>query len=294
MQTSLEDKRKRLTERLRTYQRLAVALSGGVDSALLLAEAADVLGGNLLAVTARSPIHPQQELADAARVAADLGVPHMIVDSDEMEDADFLANPPERCYICKKHVFGQLLVQIREKGFQGLAHGANADDLDDYRPGLQAARELGVVAPLMDAGFTKRDIRLAARQRGLHVWDKPAMACLATRFPYGTPIVSAHVEQVHRAEAVLARAGFDTCRVRRHGEVARIEVPSDRLGELFSDPLRAQIAAKLRDIGFAYVCADLEGHVSGSMNRSLYTGNHAAAVTTPSSHRKGHHDRSAG
>jgi uncharacterized protein len=198
-----------------------------------------------------------------------LGVPHLIVDSGEMGQADFLANSPERCYICKKAVFGHLLRLIREKGFQHLAHGANADDDGDYRPGMRAARELGVAAPLMDAGFTKEDIRQMARDRGLFVWDKPAMACLATRFPYGTSLDADKIEQVRQAERVLSAAGLPGCRVRHHGDVARIEVPLDRLPMLVADPLRRRIVEHFQKIGFLHVTVDLEGYVSGSMNRVL-------------------------
>lgn len=269
MLTSLQDKKTRLIRALKKLDPLAVALSGGVDSALLLAEAHAVLGNRLIAVTVRSPIHPDQEVADAIKIAVDQGVRHLIVDSSEIEMADFLANTPERCYICKKAVFGQLLALIRNKGFQHLAHGANADDLGDYRPGLRAADELGVTAPLMDAGFTKDDIRQVARERGLYVWDKPAMACIATRFPYGTPINPALVEQVKQAEQVLVAAGLVGCRVRHHGDIARIEVPLNQLPTLVADPLRRRIVAQLRNIGFLHVSADLEGYVSGSMNRAI-------------------------
>lgn len=279
MPTSLQDKKTRLARGLRAFDRLAVALSGGVDSALLLVEAHAVLGNRLIAVTARSPIHPQQEVADAARICTSLGVAHFIVDSDEIHLADFLANTPERCYICKKNVFGQLLSVIRAKGYFHLAHGANVDDLGDYRPGLKAARELGVVAPLIDAGFTKDDIRRAARQRGLFVWDKPPMACIATRFPYGTTISIAAVEQVKRAEQVLAAAGLVGCRVRHHGDVARIEVSVDQLSTLVAEPLRCRIVDQFRNIGFLHVSLDLEGYVSGSMNRSLGD-NHGSRVDT--------------
>mgnify|MGYP001818540376 FL=1 len=269
MAASLQDKKKRLINVLKTFDRLAVALSGGVDSALLLAEAHAVLGQYVIAVTARSPIHPDVDIADAAKIAASLGVPHLIIDSGEMGRADFLANTPERCYICKKAVFGHLLALIREKGFQHLAHGANVDDRGDYRPGMRAASELGVASPLMDAGLTKDDIRRMARERRLFVWDKPAMACLATRFPYGTPIDTDKIEQVRRAEQVLAAAGLVGCRVRHHGDVARIEVPLDQLPRLVADPLRRRMVEPLRKIGFLHVCADLEGYVSGSMNRVL-------------------------
>jgi pyridinium-3,5-biscarboxylic acid mononucleotide sulfurtransferase len=269
MQTSLQEKKTRLFGILRRLDHLAVALSGGVDSAVLLAEAQAVLGDRVIAVTARSPIHPDQEVADAARIASELGATHLIVDSREFERPDFLANTPQRCYICKKAVFGQLLDLIRKNGMQHLAHGANVADLGDYRPGLNAARELGVLEPLMDAGLTKDEIRQLARERGLFVWDKPAMACIATRFPYGSPISPAKVEQVKRAEQVLAAAGFVGFRVRHHGDVARIELPVDQLSRLVADPLRSRIVAQFSNIGFLHVCADLEGYVPGSLNRVL-------------------------
>lgn len=269
MQASLQEKKKGLIRLLKTFDSLAVALSGGVDSALLLAEAHAVLGKLVIAVTARSPIHPDRDVDDAATIAASLGVPHLIVDSGEMGRTDFLANTPERCYICKKTVFGHLLTLIREKGFQHLAHGANADDRGDYRPGMRAARELGVSAPLMDAGLTKDDIRQMAKDRGLFVWNKPAMACLATRFPYGTPIDADKIEKIRLAEQVLDAAGLVGCRVRHHGDVARIEVPLAQLPVLVADPLRRRIVEQFRKIGFLYISADLEGYVSGSMNRVL-------------------------
>jgi uncharacterized protein len=256
-----------------SFDRLAVALSGGVDSALLLAEAHAVLGKNVIAVTARSPIHPNTEIDDAAKITAILGVAHFIVDSQEMRRRDFLANTPERCYICKNSVFGHLMTLIRQKGFKHLAHGANVDDRGDYRPGMRAARELGVVAPLMEAGLTKNDIRRLAKNRDLFVWDKPAMACLATRIPYGISIDAVKIEQVRKAEQVLAATGLVGCRVRHHGDVARIEVPVDQLSALVTDPLRHRIVESLRKIGFLYVSVDLEGYVSGSMNRVL-DGNH--------------------
>ena len=269
MGTSFEDKKKRLTKRLAGFDRLAVALSGGVDSALLLAEAQAALGERVIAVTARSPIHPEREVADAVKIADFLGVEHLIVDSSESEHPDFLANPPERCYICKKVIFGQLISVVGKRGISNLAHGANADDLDDYRPGLQAAEEMGVAAPLMDAGLTKADIRQMARQRHLLVWDKPAMACMATRFPYGSPIRLDVVAQIKQAETVLVDAGIQGGRVRYHGDVARIEVPLKQLAALVLDPLRTRVVERLRAIGFLHVSADLEGYVAGSLNRPL-------------------------
>lgn len=291
MQDALEDKQKRLHRRLRSFGRLAIAFSGGVDSAVLLAEAHAVLPGRVMALTARSPIHPAAERADARRIAAELGVPHLIVDSHEMAQADFLANPPERCYICKKTVLTQLVALAADNGFDHLAHGANADDRYDYRPGQRAADELGVAAPLMEAGLSKAEIRRIARDRGLFVWDKPAMACLATRLPYGSPIRIEQVAQVERAEAVLRAAGFPECRVRHHGAVARIEVPADQLTRLATEPVRRQLVERLRDIGFQHVAADLEGYVSGSMNRAIECANDPGEGSTT---MRSNDDRSAG
>ena len=269
MQPSLLAKKEKLKTILQRFGRLAVALSGGVDSAVLLAEAKACLGDEVIALTARSPIHPEQELADASRIAVDLEVPHFIVDSHEIEHTDFLANTDRRCYICKKLNFTQLKALAAEKGFAHLAHGANADDLDDYRPGLQAAKELGIAAPLLDAGWTKEDIRRVARERELFVWNKPSMACLATRFPYGSPINLEQVGQIRRAERVLSDTGITGFRVRHHGSIARIETPLEQLSEISTDPLRQRIVDELRTIGFLHVCVDLEGYVTGSLNREL-------------------------
>lgn len=269
MQTSIEEKRKKLTRILKAFDKLAVALSGGVDSAFLVAEAYDVLGDRVTAITARSPIHPEEDIADAVSLCADLGVVHWIVDTTELDQDDFMANTPQRCYVCKMIVFGQLIKKVREAGIDHLVHGANADDLDDYRPGLHAARELGVTAPLMVAGFTKAEIRSLAQVRGIKVWNKPAMACLATRIPYGSPVTRDAIDQIIKAEKILRNAGFKGFRVRHHGAVARIEVPQDQLSRLISDPFRTRLVDQLRALGFDHVCVDLEGYVRGSMNRTL-------------------------
>lgn len=269
MQAFLQDKKAKLVRVLKSFDCLAVALSGGVDSAVLLAEARAVLGERVIALTARSPVHLQRDVADAKKIAAEMGVPHLIVDSHEIDHAGFLANTEQRCYICKKIIFSQLAETAAQKGFSILAHGANADDPGDYRPGMKAARELGVVSPLLEAGLNKADVRQLARQRELAVWNKPAMACLATRFPYGTPITLENLERVRLAEQVLESAGFQNCRVRCHGNVARIEAPPVHLPALFTDPLRQRIVDRLREIGFIHIAADLEGYVCGSMNRAL-------------------------
>jgi uncharacterized protein len=280
MQASLQEKKTKLIRVLASHDRLAVALSGGVDSAVLLAEARAVLGERVIALTARSPIHPPCDMADAKTLASRLGVLHLIVDSNEIDQAGFLANTEQRCYICKKIVFRQLAMAAERQGFPTLAHGANADDLGDYRPGMKAARELGVVSPLVAVGLTKAEVRQLARQRELAVWNKPAMACLATRFPYGTPITLEKLDRVRQAEQVLDSAGFQHCRVRCHGNVARIEVPPAHLAELVDDPMRQRIVDQLREIGFVYIAADLEGYVSGSMNRALTGKRRSAGSST--------------
>ncbi len=269
MQASIEEKKKALAGILKPLERLAVALSGGVDSALLLVAAHDVLGDRLIAVTARSPIHPEQDLADATSLCNDLAVPHWIIDSAELTQADFVANTPQRCYVCKTIIFGQLWKQIKEMGVRHLAHGVNVDDLNDYRPGLRAARELGVIAPLAEAGLTKDEVRVMARERGLWVWNKPSMACIATRIPYGSPITRQAIEQVKEAETLLGHAGIVGGRVRHHGNIARIEVGLQQLPKLVDDQMREQLVVGLREIGFDYICVDLDGYVSGSMNRAL-------------------------
>ncbi len=271
MQTKIEKKKSALLKILSSFDTLAVALSGGVDSALLLAEARDILGDRLIAITARGPIHPESDLADAAQLCDDLGVRHLVIDSTVMELPEFLSNSSRRCYICKKAFFKQLMEAAEAVGVMHLVHGANVDDLDDYRPGLDAAREIGLDAPLMDAGFTKSEIREMAGERGLKAWNKPAMACLATRIPYGTPITIKAIEQIRSAEALLSGSGLTGCRVRHHGAVARLELPIDQLSLLTCDPMRRKIVDEMRNLGFAHVCLDLEGYIPGSMNRALKT-----------------------
>ena len=271
MKTSIDRKRSHLIERLRQFDSLAIALSGGVDSALLLCEAQYALGERLIAITARSPIHSDQDREDARRLCADLHVSHLIVDTNEMDHPDFTANTRERCYVCKRVLFGQLQNRLRDAGVTHMAHGANVDDLNDYRPGLRAARELGVVAPLIDADLKKEEIRSLAREHGLEAWDKPAMACFATRIPYQTPITRQSIEQIKAAETMLGKAGLSGCRVRHHGDVARIEVHPEQLIRLVSEPLRSRLVDNLRRIGFDHVCVDLEGYKKGSLNRVLST-----------------------
>jgi uncharacterized protein len=185
---SLEDKRKRFSRFLKGYDSLAVAFSGGVDSTFLLAAAKDVLGDRLIAITAESPVHARRETREAADIAGALGVRHIRVTSGELTVPDFIANPPHRCYICKQHVFGEVIRIAAEMGIHRVAHGVNLDDLGDFRPGLKAAEEMGVLTPLVEAGLNKADIRALSRRMQLPTWNKPSMACLASRIPYGRPI----------------------------------------------------------------------------------------------------------
>lgn len=276
MTTALERKRRDLIDWMRSLDALVVAYSGGVDSGLLLALAKEALGGGVVALTACSPLHPAAEGEAARSFAASLGVRHQMMVSREMDDPDFRANSPQRCYICKKRLFADIQAEAEKLGIATVAHGANQDDLADFRPGMAAAAESGIVAPLLDAGLTKREIRKMAVRMDLPFWNRPAMACLATRIPYGTPITEAALQQIEAAETVLHGLGFSVCRVRHHGQSARIEVPPGDW-ERFLDPaLRSAVTDALRRSGFVYVALDLEGYRSGRMNDSLHGGKFGA------------------
>lgn len=249
-----------------------VAYSGGVDSTLLLWAALDALGPEkVLAVTATSPVYPRREIEEAQELARTLGAPHRIVPSCQMEDEQFLQNPPRRCYYCKMGILQQLVALAQEEGLVYVIEGTNADDAEsDYRPGMQAVKETERVrSPLQEAGLTKADIRASSRQMGLPTWDKPARPCLATRFPYNTCITAEGLAQVEAAEVFLDGLGFGDLRVRVHGDVARIEVPPDEIAQLVQPQVRAQIVARLKELGYTYIALDLEGYRRGSLNVSV-------------------------
>lgn len=269
MDSELEEKNRRLREALKRCRPLAVAFSGGVDSSFLVATAAAVLGDDVTAFTVHAPIHSRREVAQAVDTAAKLGVRHVVIPFDEMGDPEFTANPPNRCYICKKIVFGEILRHAAALGLPHLAHGVNLDDLGDYRPGLKAAGEMGVLAPLVEAGLTKADIRELSHAVGLPTWDRPSMACLASRIPYGRPITAAVLQMVETAEEALQDLGFAGCRVRHHGEIARIEVAGRDVERIAREETRQAVVARLRAIGFTHVTLDLEGYIQGSLNRTL-------------------------
>ena len=262
----------RLRGRLHALGRVAVAFSGGVDSTLLLRLALETLGRDqVLAVLADTPSLPRSERDEALRLADRLGAPCLTVDPGELDDPVYAANPPDRCYHCKRRLFAAMIRAAAERGFTHVLDGNNADDAADTRPGRRALQELGVASPLLEAKLTKAEIRAISRRLGLPTADKPALACLASRIPYGTPVTRAILAQIERAEEVLHAAGFALCRVRHHGDVARIELAPEALPRLLDAALREQVTRELRAAGYRYVALDLQGYRTGSLNSSSHT-----------------------
>ncbi len=248
-----------------------IAFSGGVDSTFLGAVAKEVLGNKALLVTAVSETYSKRELKDAVRLAKRLKLPHKLIRTREFADKRFISNPPERCYYCKKELFRRLWTVARKKKIKNVLDGSNVDDLSDFRPGSRAKIELGVRSPLQDARLTKNDIRNLSKKMGLPTWDKPACACLASRIPYGEKISNHKLQMIEKAERYLKTIfGEKTnLRVRVHGDIARIELEKDLIKRLFKGAIMNKTAEKFKKIGFSYVCADLEGFRSGSMNEIL-------------------------
>lgn len=263
----LAAKERSLRESIRGYGRVVIAFSGGVDSALVLCVAAQELGSGATGITARSASLPQRELDEAVAVARALGARHEIIETDELEDPRYAANPLNRCYFCKRTLYGRLSEIARERGAV-ILDGFNRDDAGDWRPGRKAAAEFGIHSPLADSGFGKAEVRVLAQRLGLEIWDKPAMACLSSRIPYGTPISAELLRRIEEAERVILAAGLRECRVRHHAEIARIEVPLDQLPLLVEPGRRERIVAGVQAAGYRYVTFDLGGYVQGEFNRS--------------------------
>jgi uncharacterized protein len=259
-----------------------VAFSGGVDSSLALAAAALALPKDrVLAVTSNNETYLPSELDLAREFAESLGVEHLIVNTRELDDPNYASNPINRCYFCKSTLYSDLVQLAEEKGYACVVDGANKDDEGDYRPGRKAARELGVVSVLSEAGMTKAEVRELAKHLGLPTWDKPALACLSSRFPYGQEITPEKLSQVAHAEEFLRKEGFLQVRVRHHGEIARLEVGPEELERAFA--MREEISAELLDAGFLYVTLDLAGYKSGSLNAALNKGKSNKALPLISS-----------
>ncbi len=267
MEQKLQEKYNKLIEILRSTGKLAVAFSGGVDSAFLVYAAQEALGKNVLAVTVTTQSYPQHEAEDAAKILKACGVCHTELAIDQLAIPGFCENGAERCYYCKRALFTAIIAEAEKHGIKCVADGANTDDENDYRPGMRATKELGILSPLRSAGFSKQDIREASKALGIFTWNKPSYACLASRIPYGEEITAEKLAMVEKAEQALLDMGFKEMRVRCHGKIARIEVAGDDFARAAAK--RQEIAAAVKAAGFLYAALDLEGFRSGSLNDAL-------------------------
>ena len=265
----LHRKKEKLEENLKRLGSIAVAFSSGVDSTFLLKVAHDLLGDRVIAITARSCSFPERELREADAFCKKEGILHVITDADELSIEGFRENPPNRCYLCKREIFSNMIEAAKKRGISHVAEGSNTDDTGDYRPGLLAVAELGVQSPLREAGLTKADIRALSKEIGLPTWDKPSFACLASRFAYGETITKEKLIMVDKAEQRLLDLGFRQVRVRVHGNVARIEIDRGEFEKMIQPEVSASVHQYLRELGFLYVTLDLGGYVTGSMNQEL-------------------------
>lgn len=264
-----KEKIKKLRDIIKTLDSVVVAFSGGVDSSLVAKVCYDVLGDKALAVTARSETYPAHEYEEAKKIAQEIGIPHITIDTSELGIKGFADNPPNRCYFCKSELFGKLKEIAKEKGYKNVVDGANLDDTNEYRPGLEAAKELDVHSPLKESGLRKADIREVSKYLKLSNWDKPSYACMSSRFPYGESITEEKLTFVAAAETYLRSIGLKQFRVRHHDTIARIEVLPEDIPMLLQNDKRREIIKKFKEIGYKYVTLDMEGYRSGSMNEVI-------------------------
>lgn len=269
MRKVVEDKLKKLKKIIEELESAVIAFSGGCDSSFLAKVAYDVLGDRVIAITANSELYADLEVKDSKKIAAFIGIKHEIISSNELGVPGFRDNPPERCYFCKKELFSELLEIAKKRDFKYVLDGSNFDDGDDYRPGMKAGKELNVRSPLREAKLTKDEIRQLSRKFNLYTADKPAMACLASRFPYGTKIREEDLQRIEKAEGFLRNLGFTQLRVRHHGDIARIEILPEDIESLLKNNFREKILAEFKKLGYKYVTFDLEGYRTGSMNEVI-------------------------